>query len=82
MHKIDGINISDVSYDRVCLNCRHWRVNIQLKGPADGVICTKGQGHTNPNDSCSMFSPNLSADSVQDPNRVNEKRNKMNVWKL
>lgn len=81
MREIDGINIGNVSYDRVCLNCRYWRVNVQFKGAADGVICTRGQGHTNPNDSCSMFSPNFGADAIQDPNGINEKRNKMDVWK-
>lgn len=80
MHDIDGINISDVNYDRVCLNCIHWRVNVQLKGSADGVICSQGMGHTNPDDTCSMFSPNRSVDN-QDLNRYFDKRNKFDVWK-
>lgn len=25
MHEIDGIKISDVGYDKICLNCRYWR---------------------------------------------------------
>lgn len=79
---MNGINISEINHDRVCLNCRYWRVNTQLNGAANGVICTQGQGQTNPNDSCSMFSPNSAADSIQDPDRINEKRNKINVWKL
>ena len=80
MHEIDGIRISDVGYDRVCLNCIHWQVNVQLKGPAQGVICTRGMGHTNPDDSCAMFSPNRSVDN-QDLNRCHDKNRKMNVWK-
>lgn len=80
MHEIDGIRISDVGYDRVCLNCIYWKVNVQLKGPAQGVICTRGMGHTNPDDSCSMFSPNRSVDN-QDLNRYHVKNRKMQVWK-
>lgn len=57
MHDIDGIDIGDVSYDRVCLNCRYWIVDVQLRGAANGVICSMGQGHTNPDDSCSLFLP-------------------------
>lgn len=80
MHEIDGIAISDVGYDRVCLNCKFWKPDIQIRGPAQGVICTKGQGHTNPNDSCGMFQPNRSVDN-QDLNRYFDKKNKMDVWK-
>ena len=43
MHDIDGNNIFDVNHDKVCLNCIHWRVNVQLKGfcgLTDGVIRT------------------------------------------
>lgn len=60
MHEIDEISIGDVNYDNVCLNCRHWRVEVQLKGSSKSVVCTKGQGHTNPSDTCAMFSPNPS----------------------
>lgn len=80
MHEIDGIRISDVGYEKVCLNCIFWQTNVQLNGPAQGVICTKGMGHTDPNDSCSMFSPNMSVDN-QDLNRYFDKENKMQVWK-
>ena len=58
MYEIDGIRIGDNDYDRVCLNCRYWQVNVQIRGAANGVVCTKGQGQTDPNDSCSLFSPN------------------------
>lgn len=68
MHEIDGIRISDVGYDRVCLNCIFWKTNVQLTGPAQGVICTKGMGSTDSNDSCSIFSSNRSVDN-QDLNR-------------
>ena len=81
MHDIDGINISDVNYDRVCLNCIHWVVNVQFRGPADGVICSKGMGHTNPNDTCALFSPNRSVDN-QDLNRYFDKKNKFDAWRL
>lgn len=80
MHELDGIRISDIGYEKVCLNCIFWQANVQLRGPAQGVICTKGMGHTDPNDSCSMFSPNMSVDN-QDLNRYFEKENKMQVWK-
>ncbi len=74
-------SISDVNYDRVCLNCVHWVVNVQLKGSAAGVICSKGMGHTNPNDTCSLFSPNRSFDN-QDLNKYFDKKNKLDVWRL
>ena len=80
MHDIDGIRISDVGYDRVCLNCRFWKSNVQIRGPAQGVICTKGQGHTDPDDSCGMFQPNMSVDN-QDLNRYFDKKSKMDAWK-
>ncbi|WP_292605843.1 hypothetical protein [Methanobrevibacter sp. UBA188] len=82
MHEIDGISIGDVNYDKVCLNCRHWRVEVQLKGFSKSVVCTKGQGHTNPSETCAMFSSNPSIDSVQNPNQYFDKKNKMDVWKL
>ena len=82
MYEIDGIKIGDIDYDRVRLNGRYWQVNVQIRGAANGVVCTKGQGQTDPNDSCSLFSPNRTVDSVQDPNRYQDKRNKMNMWKL
>lgn len=81
MHDVGGINISDVNYERVCLNCIHWVVNVQLKGSADGVVCAKGMGHTNPNDTCGLFSPNLSVDN-QDLNKYFDKKRKFDVWKL
>lgn len=81
MHYIDGINISDVNYDKVCLNCIHWVVNVQFKGSANGVVCSRGMGHTNPDDTCSLFSPNPSVD-IQDLNRAFEKKNKFDVWRL
>ena len=52
MYELDGINISDLNYDKVCLNCKHWQVNVQIRGPADGVICRLGRGHTEPTDIC------------------------------
>ncbi len=80
MHEIGGIRIYDVGYDRVCLNCRYWKTNVQIRGPADGVIFTKGQGRASPDDSCSMFSPNMSVDN-RDLNRYFDKNSKMQVWK-
>lgn len=43
-------------------------VDIQFDGPAKGVICIKGEGHTKPTDTCRQFSPNRSVDN-QDLNR-------------
>lgn len=82
LHEIDGIPIGDVNYDKVCLNCRHWRVELQLRGASKNVVCTKGHGHTNPTDTCPMFSPNSSLDSVQNPNQYFDKKSKMDIWKL
>ena len=81
MYNIDDINIGDLNYDRVCLNCRYWVVDVQLRGAANGVICTRGNGHTNPNDTCPLFSPNMTVDGFQDQNRYFDKREKMQVWK-
>lgn len=82
MSNINGIRIAGPDCDRVCLNCIHWQADIQLRGAANGMLCTRGQGHTNPTDSCSQFMPNYGGDSVQDPNGYNEKRNRMDVWRM
>lgn len=68
--------------ERICLNCNYWKPDVQYRGAANGIVCIRGQGHTNPDDSCSMFSPNYGVDSVLDPDAVNEKQNKMDVWKM
>lgn len=41
MHEIDGIRISDVGYDRVCLNCIFWKTNVQLNGPPRALYALK-----------------------------------------
>lgn len=82
MYSIDGIKIGDLNYDRVCLNCRYWVVDVQLRGAANGVICTMGKGHTNPSDTCPLFSPNTTLDSIQNPNQYYDKKRKMDSWKL
>ncbi len=81
MNHIDGINISDINPDRVCLNCKHWQVNVQISGPAEGVICRLTKSHTNPTDTCSQFMPNSTFDSLQDPNKWQEKSQKLQVFK-
>ena len=81
MYEIDGINISDLNADRVCLNCRHWQANVQLYRAADGVICMLTKEHTKPTDSCPQFSLNMTADSLQDPNRYHEKSQKLHLYK-
>lgn len=81
MHEIDGINISDINADQVCLNCRHWQANVQLYGAAKGVVCMLTKQHTLPTDTCSQFSPNMTADGLQDPDRYHEKSQKLTVHK-
>ncbi|WP_407455062.1 hypothetical protein [Methanobrevibacter sp.] len=81
MHEIDGISISDINMDSVCLNCRHWQANVQLYGAAKGVICMLTKEHTQPTDTCSQFSPNMTADDLQNPNRYHEKSQKVTVFK-
>lgn len=81
MHEIDGINISDINYDRVCLNCRYWQNLVQLNGASDGVICRLTKQHTGPRDTCSRFSPNSTFDSIQDPNKYHDKSEKLHVFK-
>lgn len=49
-------NIRNISEDEICcVNCEHWVINSQFSGPADGVICELGNGHTDPTDSCNSF---------------------------
>ena len=81
MNNLDGINVSDINPDRVCLNCRYWQPDVQLHGHADGVICRLTKQHTNPTDSCSQFAPNSTFDSLQDPNRYFDKKQKLSVYK-
>ena len=80
MYELDGYDISDTNYDKICLNCQFWESNVQLYGAAQGVMCTRGMGQTGPNDSYSMFLPNTSA-SEQDLNRYFEKQQNLHVWK-
>lgn len=81
MYEADGINISDLNADPVCLNCRHWQANVQLYGAAKGVICTLTKEHTQPTDTCSQFSPNMTDDGLQDLNKYHEKSQKLAVHK-
>lgn len=76
---MDINEISDINTDRVCLNCKHWQINVQLKGPANEVICRLTRKHTNPTDTCSQFSPKSTFDSLQDPNKYLEKSH--NIYK-
>ncbi len=81
MYNLDGIRISDINHDRVCLNCIHWHANTRLHGAADGVICTITQEHTAPTDTCPSFYPNMTLDSMQDPNRWHDKSQKLDIYK-
>lgn len=81
MYEIDGINISDMNPDRVCLNCKHWLPDVQIHGAAKGVICRLTKEHTNPTDTCSQFSPNSTFDSLQDPNKYFDKKQRLDVFK-
>ena len=81
MNELDGINISDINPDCVCLNCKHWQADVQLYGAAKGVICRLTKEHTNPTDTCSQFAPNSTFDSLQDPNRWQDKSQKLMVSK-
>ncbi|WP_295116358.1 hypothetical protein [uncultured Methanobrevibacter sp.] len=40
-----------------------------------------GNGHTEPGDTCPQFEPNSTFDSLQDPNKYNDKSNKLYVYK-
>ncbi|WP_405285738.1 hypothetical protein [Methanobrevibacter sp.] len=50
---------------RVCSNCRYWVVDVQLRGSADGVICTMGQGHTKPSDTCPLFLQDIAVHNIK-----------------
>ncbi|MDO5849801.1 MAG: hypothetical protein Q4P14_01175 [Methanobacteriaceae archaeon] len=38
--------------DECCLNCSYWNEYRPAPGYIDGMICTKGHGHTAPDDWC------------------------------
>lgn len=48
--ELDGIEISDLNYDKVCLNCKWWDMNASMN-----VVCMQGQGSTAPDDTCPKF---------------------------
>lgn len=73
---IDGIDISDYSYDKVCLNCIYWIINGYGGG---GIICGCGNGFTDPDDTCPSFLPLNSMDD--DYNSYLNKSQKMQIWK-
>ena len=39
--------------EQICLNCAYWSVSPY--GSADGMYCRRGQGRTDPDDSCFDF---------------------------
>ena len=47
----------------------------------DGVICRLGRGHTEPTDTCPEFALNSTFDSLQDPNKYQDKSKKLYVFK-
>lgn len=75
MNQIEGISISDLSYDKVCLNCKFWMVSGMN---SSFVLCTQGNGLTNPDDTCPMFIHQNSLDD--DYNAYILKSYKMSVW--
>ena len=71
-----GIDIEDYSYDAVCLNCISWIINGDGGG---GIVCARGRGFTNPDDSCCMFTALNSMDD--DYNSYLNKSQKMEIWR-
>ena len=74
-NSIDGISIDDYAYDEVCLNCRYWIIH----GAGGGMVCGRGMGLTNPDDSCCLFVPLNSMDD--DYNSYLNKSQKIEIWK-
>ena len=75
-HDIDEIDIEDYSYDTVCLNCKSWIID----GAGDGgMICARGRGFTNPDDTCCLFIPLNSMGD--DYNSYLNKSQKMEIWR-
>lgn len=72
---IDGIDIGDYSYGCVCLNCRYWI----SRASGGGMICGRGNGFTNPDDTCSLFVVLNSMDD--DYNSFLLKSQKMDFWR-
>ena len=50
VNDLNGISISYLDCDEVCLNCKWWAIDDNLN-----VVCIKGQGYTDPDDTCSAF---------------------------
>ena len=74
---IDGIDISDYTYDKVCLNCVYW---IQSAFANGGMVCGCGNGSTDPDDSCPSFLSLTSMDG--DYNSYLAKSEKMEYWRI
>ena len=70
---LDGIELSDLCYDKVCLNCKWWDMNASMN-----VLCIQGQGHTAPDDTCPMFAHQNSRDDDLDAKIF--KRSKLNFY--
>ena len=39
--------------------------DVQLRGSPDGVICTMGQGHTKPSDTCPLFLQDIAVHNIK-----------------
>ena len=76
MNQIDGISISDLSYDVVCLNCKFW---MESTLDSSCMVCIQGNGLTSPDDTCPLFFHQNSLDD--DYNALILKSRKMSVWK-
>jgi hypothetical protein len=78
MYNMDTFEINP---DRICLNCRHWLLQVVMNGSTEDVICQITKKHTDSTDSCSHFEPKSTFDDLQDPNRYHERPGKLNVYK-
>lgn len=74
-HDFDEVSIDDYSYDSVCLNCRSWIID----GIGGGMICARGKGFSNPDDTCCQFTAINSMDDDYDI--YLNKSKKMEIWR-
>ena len=71
--------------DTICLNCTYWSVSPY--GSADGMYCRRGNGQTDPTDSCFDFVQSQSFASYGDGGQYqfdetsDDTSNKLYIWR-
>ena len=66
----------NINGDRICLNCMHWQED-SLKISSDASVCRLANKCSQPNDTCPQFAPKSTFDSLQDPNKYNDDKDRL-----